>query len=210
MKEIDVYVGEVIHNIHAPSEERERIKTDLQAHLQEAVVAGEPVKTVLERMGTPAEVAAGFMAEMKIVYAGLPVRLLAFAVDLAIIMLVTGLFILPVMVFSESVPQNPTGIEYISGAAQILLLIGSTLGAMSAFLLYFPILEGRFGQTIGKRLFGLRVLKENGLPVGYKEAILRRLSYYFEILAIDALFIPFTAKKQRAFDIVAKTIVVKD
>jgi uncharacterized RDD family membrane protein YckC len=71
------------------------------------------------------------------------------------------------------------------------------------------LLEGRFGYTPGKRLLGLRVLGEDQLPVGYKESVLRRLSFYFNILPVDALFIFFTAKKQRAFDIVARTIVVR-
>jgi uncharacterized RDD family membrane protein YckC len=82
---------------------------------------------------------------------------------------------------------------------------------VGGILLYFPILEGRFGQTVGKRTLGLRVLKENGLPIGYKEAFLRRISYYLEGgLVIDALFIPCTQKRQRAFDIVARTIVIRE
>ncbi len=34
-------------------------------------------------------------------------------------------------------------------------------------------------------------------------------SYYFEVLPVDALFIPFTDRHQHAFDIVARTIVVR-
>jgi uncharacterized RDD family membrane protein YckC len=75
--------------------------------------------------------------------------------------------------------------------------------------LFFPIAEGRFGQTLGKRLLGLRVLKESGLAIGYKEAFLRRIPFYFRFAVLDALFVPFTAKKQRAFDLVARTVVVK-
>jgi uncharacterized RDD family membrane protein YckC len=56
----------------------------------------------------------------------------------------------------------------------------------------------------------LWVLKENCLPIGYTEAFLRRLSYYFEIMAVDALFIPFTPKRQRAFDIVARMVVIRE
>ena len=77
-------------------------------------------------------------------------------------------------------------------------------------MLYFPILEGRFGQTLGKRLLGIRVLHESGLPIGFKEAILRRLPFYFDFWPIDGLFVLFTAKKQRAFDIVARTVVVRE
>ncbi len=47
------------------------------------------------------------------------------------------------------------------------------------------------------------------VQIGCKEAFLRRLPFYFEIWPVDALFIPFTEKRQRAFDIVARTIVVR-
>ena len=36
------------------------------------------------------------------------------------------------------------------------------------------------------------------------------MSFYFEFLVLDALFVPFTDKKQRALDIVSKTVVVKE
>jgi uncharacterized RDD family membrane protein YckC len=96
------------------------------------------------------------------------------------------------------------------GGITLALIIASALAAVGFILLYFPLLEARFGQTLGKRLFRLRVLREDGLPIGYKEAILRRLSFYFEFIFIDALFIPFTTKRQRALDIVARTVVVRD
>ncbi len=100
---------------------------------------------------------------------------------------------------------------YVLGAALITGAVGATpLIAGGIFLLYFPILEGRFGQTLGKRLLRLHVLKETGLPIGYKEAFLRRLSFYFDFIAVDALFIPFTRKRQRAFDIIARTVVVRE
>jgi len=71
-------------------------------------------------------------------------------------------------------------------------------------IVYFPLLEGRFGQTLGNWLFGrLIVRSEDGLPAGYGKAILRRISFNFEILPIDALFIPFNPKHQRGFDILA-------
>jgi len=110
---------------------------------------------------------------------------------------------------SNLVPRHPAGGGYLGGAILILLVAGFALAALGIILGYFPLLEGRFGYTLGKHLFGLHVLTEEGLPVGYKEAFLRRLSYYFEMLPVDALFIPFTQKKQRAFDIVARTIVIK-
>lgn len=211
MKEIDSYIRKVMSYIHAPERERQRIESDLRTHLEEAQHTGEPVDQILSRMGDPQEVAEGFMAQMDLHYAGFWIRLAAFILDFILIIVVTTLFAIPAIVIADLIPErNPTGFEILLGAVLLALLFALGLAIVSMILLYFPILEGRFGRTVGKSLLRLRVLRENGLPIGYKEAFLRRLSFYFEIFAVDALFIPFTSKKQRAFDIVAKTVVVRE
>jgi uncharacterized RDD family membrane protein YckC len=181
------YVREVLHHVHAPAHERARIETDLRAHLQDALErrpAGESMLAVIARMGSPEEVAAAFMAGLRLEYAGFWRRL---------------------------VPErDPQGAEALLGGLLILLIVGIALAVAGILLFYFPLLEGRFGQTPGKRLLGLRVVKESGTAIGYKEAFMRRLSFYFEFVALDALFIPFTDKRQRAMDIVAKTVVIRD
>jgi uncharacterized RDD family membrane protein YckC len=196
--------------VPAPAAERRRIEADLRAHLAEALAAGQPAEAVLARMGSPEEVAAELMAAVPLRYAGFWPRLLAAVVDLVITFSVAGLLALPAVGLSNLVPEHPEGFGWAWGALLIGLTIVLGAACVGVILLYFPLLEGRFGQTPGKRLLGLRVLKENGLPIGYKEAVLRRLSFYFEIIWIDALFIPFTEKRQRAFDIVARTVVVHE
>jgi uncharacterized RDD family membrane protein YckC len=208
MNTTDRYIQKVVRNIYAPAPEKARIEADLRAHFQEALETGETFEAMAARMGDPVEVAAGFMAEIPLVYAGFGRRLAAFMIDMALMILVVfGTWVLWV-VLSDLVPQEPQGLEYILGGLLIAVLIGSALFAIGLLIFYFPLLEGRFGQTLGKRLLGLRVLKESGLPAGYREAFLRRISYYFEVILLDALFIPFTPKRQRAFDIVARTVVV--
>jgi uncharacterized RDD family membrane protein YckC len=135
---------------------------------------------------------------------------MAFVVDMLIVFIIAGVLAINAIAFSNLVPQNPTGLGYIVGALVILIVFGSALGAVGVILAYFPVLEGRFGRTPGKALLKLRVLGENGLPIGYKEAFLRRLSFYFEMLPVDALFIFFTKKRQRGFDIIARTIVIRE
>ncbi len=48
-----------------------------------------------------------------------------------------------------------------------------------------------------------------GMAIGYKEGFIRRIPFYFRFLLIDALFVFFTSKHQRAFDMVAHTVVVR-
>ena len=202
------YLNKVLCNIQAPAVERQRMADDLRAHIQAAVEAGEPLPEVLARMGSPEEVAAAFMSQEPMNYASFWRRLAAALIDMLLIFFVSAILALIGVGLSNLVPQQPSGLDYVSGAVIILLVLGCALGVLALILLYFPLLEGRFGQTPGKRLLRLRVLKENGLPIGYKEALLRNLSYYFEFWPVDALFIFFTERRQRAMDIVARTVVI--
>lgn len=91
-----------------------------------------------------------------------------------------------------------------------VVLLPAALWALALGIFYFPVLEHIYGKTAAKHLLSLRVLTENKTRVGLGRAFLRRLSLYFEFLFLDALFVPFTAKKQRALDIVSKTVVVRE
>jgi uncharacterized RDD family membrane protein YckC len=77
---------------------------------------------------------------------------------------------------------------------------------------YFTLLEGHYGQTIGKMALNIKVVKEaDGLPIDYGEAavrtILRIIDGLFDYL-IGAIFIWTSDEKQRLGDRVAHTVVV--
>jgi uncharacterized RDD family membrane protein YckC len=78
-----------------------------------------------------------------------------------------------------------------------------------AAILYFPVFETLFGQTAGKRLFGIVVGKDTGERATKGPVVIRRIPFLFDIWPFDAAFLLFTAKKQRAFDLAAKTIVFR-
>lgn len=210
MNEVDRYVRDVLRNIEAPPRERSRIEADLRAHLEEALRRGESPATVFARMGSAEEVAQELMAGVTLHYAGFWRRVIAFAVELAVILLVASPVFGLAVLLSSLVPREPSGWEYALGGVIIVAAWSAALMAVGIFILYFPMLEGRFGQTLGKRLLGLRVVKETGTPIGYREAFLRRLPFYFDFIVLDALFIPFTARRQRAFDIIARTVVIRE
>ncbi|HJR54755.1 MAG TPA: hypothetical protein VJ982_13700, partial [Gemmatimonadota bacterium] len=57
--------------------------------------------------------------------------------------------------------------------------------------------------------FGIVVAKETGERAGPGAAIVRRIPFFFDIWPFDAAFLLFTARRQRAFDLAAKTIVIR-
>jgi uncharacterized RDD family membrane protein YckC len=77
-----------------------------------------------------------------------------------------------------------------------------------AAIAYFPLLEALFGRTVGKRIVGTCVVREDGSRVGWLAAIVRRLPFFMSFFPLDALFVFFTAQRQRAFDKVAGTLVI--
>src|SRR5205809_1028494 len=81
---------------------------------------------------------------------------------------------------------------------------------------YFAIFEWLWsGQTPGKRWLKLRVIREDGRPISFFEAMIRNL-----IRVIDFMVPPFysvglvsvfsTARDQRVGDLVAGTVVVRE
>jgi uncharacterized RDD family membrane protein YckC len=206
----DQYVEKVMRLIFAPDPERAQIRADLESHLRDGLAGGEDLAALVERMGDPREVAAEFMSSVPLVYAGFWRRLAAFLVDMAVILLLAGFAAGLAVALSNAVPRHPQGLggNLLALAIILLVLIGAN-ACIAMLLAYFPLLEGRFGQTLGKRIFGLVVRSEDGLPASYWQTFLRRLSFYFEILPIEALFMPFHPKRQRWFDVLARTVVAR-
>ncbi|KUO40215.1 MAG: hypothetical protein AVW06_02775 [Hadesarchaea archaeon DG-33-1] len=88
------------------------------------------------------------------------------------------------------------------------VLISEVLLLMS--LLYFTLMEGAFGRSIGKLAVGITVYSENGRRVGFSRAMLRRIGMITPILLfLDAAVILATSRKQRLFDVIASTVVVE-
>jgi uncharacterized RDD family membrane protein YckC len=108
------------------------------------------------------------------------------------------------------------------GSRQLGSLLGRSIFSAIVtllFLLVFPLaywvlLETLWnGQTLGKRLVGIRVLRDTGAPAGFiaitARGLVRLLDVVPFVLPIDILLIVLTGKSQRLGDLVAGTVVVK-
>jgi uncharacterized RDD family membrane protein YckC len=217
---IDEYIREVRRGIVASPEKKKKLEEDLRAHFDELRATGMSAGEALGRMGTPDEVAMQFMEETPKEYGGFFTRLLAFFADAGLVaaaIMPVGFFAMLLMVWSTGFIDN-TGLQNAGDSpVRFALALGSVfiasillISVMAVGLLYFPFFERIRGATPGKSLLGLHVLKEDGRAIGWKEAFIRRIPFYFEITVLDAIFIPFNERRQRAFDMVAKTVVLRE
>ena len=93
--------------------------------------------------------------------------------------------------------------------------IGPALLIISAFVIYLGYYVGfefaMNGQTLGKKLFKLRVIRNNGQPVTLTHIIVRNiLRYFIDMTGIGVICILLNKMHKRVGDMAASTIVVAE
>ncbi len=138
-------------------------------------------------------------------YKGIGIRAVAQIIDGIIgslIFLIVGFIVSPMFGGRTS-----TGFS-LSGMPAIIMMLIAGLAVLG----YFIVLEGMIGQTLGKKLTGIKVMKENGRPCDLGTALIRNILRIIDGLffyIVGAIFIARSDKKQRLGDKVARTVVVK-
>lgn len=120
------------------------------------------------------------------------------------------------------------GVLAIAGAAAVVHAFGDapdvvdTLFIALFVLLYFIVITGYFivfeilwsGQTPGKRIVGVRVLRENGYPIRPLDSVIRNLLRIVDGLpfgyAVGVLTMLTNTRARRLGDFAAGTIVVRE
>lgn len=80
-----------------------------------------------------------------------------------------------------------------------------------AYFAYFILMEGNSGQTLGKKVVKIKVVKEDGSPLTMGDSVIRNLLRIvdgFLVYLVGAIFVWTSPAKQRLGDKLAKTIVV--
>jgi uncharacterized RDD family membrane protein YckC len=76
------------------------------------------------------------------------------------------------------------------------------------FLLW-PISEGLWGQTLGKRIFGIKVYKEDYTDMDIGSGFIRYFMGYIDMIFLIGIIVAYNSpKNQRIGDAAAKTIVL--
>lgn len=199
---IEAYVHDVGERIAPTGAGRGRIESDVRSHLVESVADGASEAQAIARMGPAADVAGAYLEGVDLVAAPWTRRLGAFLLDMGL-----GTTLVSSLVLIAMVAVGP---DADAVSLPVTIALGLTAAAVAVLaLLYFPLMEALFGQTVGKRVFGMGVAREDGSRVGLGAAIVRRIPLVFDFWPIDCLFVFFTARRQRAFDMVARTVVIE-
>lgn len=92
-----------------------------------------------------------------------------------------------------------------------LLIFGLFLVVVVITTLYYTLMTAR-GATVGKKVFGMKVVKEDGSPIGFGRSLLRHTIGYWVSAAVFGLgfiWIGFDPHKQGWHDKIAGTYVVR-
>ena len=141
-------------------------------------------------------------------YAGLMHRSLAITIDHIILGIIAIIISMPI---GLSTLFSTDKISPFMMLANMFSWIGAIVVVIS--ILYFLYFESTTGQTLGKRMVGIKVVKENGKKLSFGDALIRTVFRIIDMLPvayiIGFIVILVSQKKQRVGDVVAKTIVVK-
>ena len=198
----EIYLSQVLSKLPA-GHLRTQIAMDLRSHIAERVERGHSVEEAIRQLGDPAALAESYLSAVPLVPAPHLRRAAAKFVDLFFpFAFAAGMAAMVVLGMPQRFARGPLGDAVVMFAAAFVL------AGLSLYFVYLVIAESQAGQTLGKRLFGLRVVTESGTRIGIGQAFLRQVPVFLQIFMIDALFALFTDKRQRAFEMLTKTRVV--
>jgi len=147
------------------------------------------------KCGKPAEAVAG----PKLAHWG--ERFVAWLIDIAILGVIVTLlrFFLDTTWLGYSFAPIPVWIPFIDlGLSNVI------------YFLYWAFMEGSYGQSFGKVIMKIKVVRVKGGPADLIHATLESVGKAF-LLPLDCIlgWMLYTSKRQRMFNYVSETIVVK-
>ncbi|PMC37194.1 hypothetical protein CJ195_13330 [Bacillus sp. UMB0899] len=133
-------------------------------------------------------------------FAGFWIRFWAYLVDLLVIGSVNRIIIYPLF----SLIGLDTSDSFIFSPVSIATAI--------TYFAYFVFMTKFLNQTLGKMIFGLKVVSKDGRNLNWGTIIFRELigRYISKIIWIGFLIAAFTPKKQTLHDIFADTFVIHE
>lgn len=161
------------------------------------------------------DVATGESVAFTYELAGLGSRFFAVFIDMAIQIAVVIAAFIALAWIASGAPAEAGKAPPVAKFAQAVLIALASLAAFLLFFGYFIFFEWRFGGlTPGKRLLGIRVVRDGGFPLDFTSAVVRNVVRILEVAlgfyAVSALSTLLSPLNRRLGDMAAGTIVVRD
>lgn len=146
--------------------------------------------------------------DIRLTMGGFWIRSLAFATDIFIIYAIISIMSLTVrlgILTGACVLDMPHG-TFLDLRAILINFI--KIFVACAYFVYF---HAATGQTPGKRIFRLRVVNTEGMPIGFVRSAIRFIAYIISALPMymGFILIALNHKKQGLHDLICKTYVIK-
>lgn len=124
-------------------------------------------------------------------------RFVAWLIDVIIIGVAIGILNLFNLLVSFSLSGWPNWIPFFNAGGVL-------------YFLYWMLLEGIYGQSLGKMIMQIKVVLLDGGEIGFANAALESVGKAF-LLPIDCIlgWVLYPRSRQRAFNYLSQTIVVK-
>ena len=162
----------------------------------------QPVLNVINPVVSPSlQPSSNFANPSTVSYAGFWLRAAAALIDAFFLNLFLG--IIGFLYFAFLIKDNP----FLTNNAQTIIGIFSFV----IWIIYFPFMESHGGATWGKRIIGIKVLKDGGEPVKFLRSLGRNFAKIISalILTIGFIMAGFGRKKQALHDMITGCVVVK-
>jgi uncharacterized RDD family membrane protein YckC len=136
-------------------------------------------------------------------FAGFWMRFWAYLLDLLVVSSLTSIVVTPILNIS-----GLRGVQLAFFSIDIILIAIVTL-------LYFVLLTKKWGQTIGKRVFGIKVVSKNSQQLTWSALIFREVVGRYILQAFTLSYtlyviVAFQRKKQGLHDMIGDTYVVHE
>ncbi len=147
-------------------------------------------------------------------YAGFVSRLLAFVIDVVMVTLIVLIFNSAVAIvlgfFNIDVAALVQSDNSFTTIAALIFVFGNMLVVMSVWVFYFIVAWTLVGQTIGKRILGLRVVSVDGNLITFKQAVFRYAGYWLSAmpLFLGFLWVLVDDERRSWHDKIARTCVI--
>jgi uncharacterized RDD family membrane protein YckC len=200
----DTYVDDVLSYVPQGAS-RMRIEMDLRAHIAERIEQGQPIEEAIRQFGDPRMLAESYLVAVPLESADFITRTVAKLIDFAAIgAAVTGL------AWSIWWLLGSAGLGFADSHPTVTALFVPVCVLTFVLILpaYFAFAEYLTDQTLGKRLLGIRVVRESGTRITFGQSLVRQIPLAASIFLLDALFALFTENNQRAFELISKTRTV--